>query len=132
MHPGDVQDFRYTRTLRDTFLSSSISGLQNLDNRGWVSGSGANAFVANHDTERTGDSLNYKSANNAYTLAMVFSLAHPYGTIVCRSFIYVDLLLMFVQSILSGYSFSDIDAGPPNSGSHISRVTSGQHMLMNS
>lgn len=44
--------FRYTTTIRDAFLGGGISSLQNLDNRGWVSGSGANIFVANHDTER--------------------------------------------------------------------------------
>lgn len=79
-------------------------------------------FVTNHDTERVcllflasrpifqshfplhkqnGNSLNNNSPNNAYTLAMIFSLAHPYGT----------------PSILSSYSgFTDTDAGAPNGG----------------
>lgn len=97
---GAVQEFRYTSTIKDAFQSSGISSLQNLENRGWVAGSSANVFVANHDTERGGSSLSYKSSSNTYTLAMVFSLAHSYGT----------------PSILSGYSFSDNDAGAPNSG----------------
>jgi hypothetical protein len=44
--------FRYTTTFRDAFLRDGIASLQNLDNRGWVAGSDANAFVCNHDTER--------------------------------------------------------------------------------
>ncbi|KAK7013737.1 putative glycoside hydrolase [Favolaschia claudopus] len=97
---GDVQDFRYTHALRDAFLGGGISGLQNLDNRGWVPGSQANIFVANHDTERNSDSLNFNSPSNTYILATIFSLAHPYGT----------------PTVLSSYSFSSSDQGPPNGG----------------
>lgn len=43
--------------LKDAFLNSGIAGLQTLDNRGWVSASNANVFVANHDTERVRTSL---------------------------------------------------------------------------
>jgi len=46
--------FRYTTALRDAFSGGGISSLQDLDDRGWVSGSQANVFVANHDTERVG------------------------------------------------------------------------------
>jgi len=76
--------------------------LQNLDNLGWVAGSDANAFVCNHDTERDStNSLNAYSPSNTYTLATVFSLAHPYGT----------------PSVLSSYSnFYNTDAGGPNNG----------------
>lgn len=31
---GDVQEFRYTTTLRDTFLNGSIASLRDLENRG--------------------------------------------------------------------------------------------------
>ncbi len=51
-HLSLFRRFRYTFTLKDAFLTSGISSLQVLDNRGWVAGSGANAFVSNHDTER--------------------------------------------------------------------------------
>ncbi|KAI9456014.1 glycoside hydrolase [Lactarius psammicola] len=98
---GDVQEFRYTSALKDAFLTSGISSLQDLDNRGWVAGSGANAFVSNHDTERNKASLNAYSSSNAYTLATVFSLAHPYGR----------------PTILSSYTnFYNNDAGAPNNG----------------
>ena len=40
------------------------------------------------------------SPSNAYVLASVFTLAHPYGT----------------PTVLSSYSFSNNDAGAPNGG----------------
>ncbi|KAH8986654.1 glycoside hydrolase [Lactarius hatsudake] len=96
---GDVQEFRYTSALKDAFLTSGISSLQDLDNRGWVAGSGANVFVSNHDTERNKASLNAYSPSNTYTLATVFSLAHPYG----------------IPTVLSSYiNFYNNDAGAPN------------------
>ncbi|KAK6980939.1 putative glycoside hydrolase family 13 protein [Favolaschia claudopus] len=99
---GQVQEFRYTTLVKKAFLgqNTSISALHNLEKLGWVSGSQANVFVANHDTERNGDSLNYKSPYNTYLNAMIFSLAHPYGT----------------PTILSSYSFDTTDDGGPNNG----------------
>ncbi|KAH9054852.1 hypothetical protein EDB87DRAFT_1567972, partial [Lactarius vividus] len=101
---GDVQEFRYTSAVRDAFLGldGGISSLEDLDSRGWVAGSSANAFVSNHDTERNKGSLNVYSPSNAYTLATIFSLAHPYGSRV---------------SVLSSYGiFFNTDAGAPNLG----------------
>ncbi|KAH8996004.1 glycoside hydrolase [Lactarius akahatsu] len=100
---GEVQEFRYTSALRDAFLGldGGISSLEDLDGRGWVAGSSANAFVSNHDTERNKGSLNVYSPSNAYTLASVFSLAHPYGRV----------------SVLSSYgNFFNTDAGAPSLG----------------
>ncbi|KAG7440051.1 glycoside hydrolase [Guyanagaster necrorhizus] len=97
---GDVQEFRYTSALQSSFGGGSISGLENLDDQGWISGSQANVFVADHDTERNGNSLNVNSSNNAYVIATIFSLAHPYGT----------------PTILSSYEFSSYDDGAPNGG----------------
>ncbi|QRW17454.1 alpha-amylase [Rhizoctonia solani] len=97
---GDVQEFRYTSTLRDAFQKGGISGLNGIENRGWIPSNKANVFISNHDTERTdGASLNYKSGS-IYTLAHVFMLAYPYGT----------------PTILSSYTFSDNDAGGPSNG----------------
>ncbi|KIM89391.1 carbohydrate-binding module family 20 protein [Piloderma croceum F 1598] len=103
---GSVQEFRYTNSLKDAFLGGGISSLENLDNQGWVPGTKANVFVTNHDTERVqillnGNSLNSNSPSNTYITAMIFSLAHPYGT----------------PTILSSYyGFTDTDAGAPNGG----------------
>ncbi|KAG8902233.1 hypothetical protein FRB99_004719 [Tulasnella sp. 403] len=55
---------------------------------------------SNHDTERNGNSLNYRSPNNAYTLATIFSLSFPYGT----------------PTVLSSYQFSNSDDGAPDGG----------------
>ncbi|KAG8742772.1 hypothetical protein FRC10_000939 [Ceratobasidium sp. 414] len=70
---GDVQEFRYSSTVQSAFQSDGISGLNGLENRGWISATGANVFVANHDTERNGASLSYKSGA-IYTLAHVFMM----------------------------------------------------------
>ncbi|KAJ6502915.1 glycoside hydrolase [Mycena vitilis] len=106
---GDVQEFRYTTALKNAFSGSGISSLQNLDNKGWVAGNNANVFVANHDTERNGGSLNINSPSNTYITSTIFSLAHPYGT----------------PTILSSYSFSDPNAGSPNGGAGSCSATGG-------
>ncbi|KAH9476533.1 Alpha-amylase [Psilocybe cubensis] len=106
---GEVQEFRYTTALKNAFSGGGISSLQNLDNQGWVSGSQANVFVSNHDTERNGDSLNINSPSNTYITATIFSLAHPYGR----------------PTILSSFSFSTTDDGAPNGGSGTCSATGG-------
>ncbi|KAF8528372.1 glycoside hydrolase [Hysterangium stoloniferum] len=96
---GDVQEFRYTSALQSAFSGGgSLTSLQNLDDQGWVPGISANIFVTNHDTERNGQSLKYNSPSNTYVLSTIFSLAHSYGT----------------PTILSSYTFSSADDGPPN------------------
>ncbi|KAJ7753504.1 glycoside hydrolase superfamily [Mycena metata] len=59
----------------------------------------ANFIIANQDTERSspGDSLNYLSPNNAYTLGMIFMLGFNYGT----------------PTVFSGYDFATNDIGAP-------------------
>ncbi|KAJ7230813.1 glycoside hydrolase [Mycena rebaudengoi] len=108
---GDVHEFRYTAALRDAFSGGGISSLQNLDNRGWLAGSQANVFVVNHDTERNGGALNINSPSNTYMTAMIFSLAHPYGT----------------PTILSSYSFTNTDSGAPNNNVGTCSATGGMN-----
>ena len=61
----------------------------------------SNPFLFTLNQNQNGNSLNNNSPNNAYTLAMIFSLAHPFGT----------------PTILSSYSgFTNTDAGAPNGG----------------
>ena len=51
--------------------------------------------------EQNGNSLNANSPSNTYITAMIFSLAHPYGT----------------PTILSSYyGFTNTDAGAPDGG----------------
>ena len=97
---GDVQEFRYARDLKRVFQNENLAYLKNYG-EGWgymASGQSA-VFVDNHDTERGGDTLNYKDGAD-YTLANVFMLAWPYGS----------------PDINSGYEWTDKDAGPPNGG----------------
>ncbi|KAF8704772.1 Alpha-amylase, partial [Rhizoctonia solani] len=105
---GEVQEFRYTTTLQNVFQSGEISSLKDLDSRGWIASSDANVFISNHDTERGGSSLNYKSGL-IYTLAHIFMLAYPYGT----------------PTVLSSYEFSDYDAGSPLNGTGSCTETGG-------
>ncbi|AZM45924.1 glycosidase [Streptomyces sp. WAC 06738] len=97
---GDVQEFRYGRDLKRVFENENLAYLKNFG-EGWnymPSGSSA-VFVDNHDTERNGSTLSYKSGAD-YTLANVFMLAWPYGS----------------PDVHSGYEFGNNDAGPPNNG----------------
>ncbi|MEU1402469.1 alpha-amylase family protein [Streptomyces sp. NPDC005728] len=97
---GDVQEFRYAYDLKRVFTSEKLAYLSNYgEGWGYLNSSTAGVFVDNHDTERNGSTLNYKSGAN-YTLANVFMLAYPYGA----------------PDINSGYEWSDVDAGPPNGG----------------
>ncbi|MGW7284372.1 carbohydrate-binding module family 20 domain-containing protein [Streptomyces sp. NPDC054847] len=106
---GDVQEFRYGRGLKQVFTGGSLAHLKNFG-EGWgfmESGTSA-VFVANHDTERGGDTLTYKDGAN-YTLAHVFMLAWPYGS----------------PDVHSGYEFTNHDAGPPNGGAVSSCYSDG-------
>ncbi|MCX5196928.1 alpha-amylase family glycosyl hydrolase [Streptomyces sp. NBC_00249] len=97
---GDVQEFRYARDLKRVFQGENLAYLKNFGEAwGYMPGSQAGVFVDNHDTERGGDTLNYKDGS-AYTLASVFMLAWPYGS----------------PDVHSGYEWTDRDAGPPNGG----------------
>ncbi|MGW1405226.1 carbohydrate-binding module family 20 domain-containing protein [Streptomyces sp. NPDC002403] len=97
---GDVQEFRYARGLKQVFTNENLAYLKNFgEGWGFMPSSKAAVFVDNHDTERGGDTLNYKNGAD-YTLASVFMLAWPYGS----------------PDVHSGYEWSDKDAGPPNGG----------------
>ncbi|MFJ7207432.1 carbohydrate-binding module family 20 domain-containing protein [Streptomyces sp. NPDC098789] len=97
---GDVQEFRYARDLKRVFQNENLAYLKNFgESWGYMPSGQAAVFVDNHDTERGGDTLDYK-AGATYTLANVFMLAWPYGS----------------PDVHSGYAFTDRDAGPPNGG----------------
>ncbi|MFC0597249.1 alpha-amylase family protein [Streptomyces palmae] len=97
---GDVQEFRYARDLKRVFQNENLAYLRNYgEGWGYLESGKAGVFVDNHDTERGGDTLNYKNGAD-YTLANVFMLAWPYGS----------------PDVNSGYEWSSTDAGPPNGG----------------
>uniref|UniRef100_UPI0030F48877 carbohydrate-binding module family 20 domain-containing protein n=1 Tax=Streptomyces sp. GSL17-111 TaxID=3121596 RepID=UPI0030F48877 len=97
---GDVQEFRYARDLKRMFQSERLAHLENFgESWGYMNGGQSAVFVANHDTERVGDTLTYKDGAD-YTLAHVFMLAWPYGS----------------PDVHSGYEFAAKDDGPPGGG----------------
>lgn len=97
---GDVQEFRYARGLKQVFNNENLAYLKNYgEGWGYMESGKSAVFVDNHDTERGGDTLNYKDGAN-YTLANVFMLAWPYGS----------------PDVHSGYEWSDKEAGPPGGG----------------
>ncbi|MDE9367429.1 alpha-amylase family protein [Luteipulveratus sp. YIM 133132] len=97
---GDVQEFRYAYDLKRVFTSEKLAYLNNFgEGWGYIGSGTAGVFVDNHDTERNGSTLSYKSGSS-YTLANVFVLAWPYGS----------------PDVNSGYEWSSSDAGPPLSG----------------
>lgn len=91
---GDSHEFNYARQLKSAF-GGNLASLQGIADGKLDSGK-AGVFVANHDTERNGETLTYKDGD-AYRLASIFMLAHPYGS----------------PSLYTGYTFSDKDAGAP-------------------
>ncbi|MFJ8693675.1 carbohydrate-binding module family 20 domain-containing protein [Streptomyces roseolilacinus] len=97
---GDVQEFRYARDLKRVFTGEKLAHLKNFGEAwGYMASGQSGVFVDNHDTERGGDTLNYKDGAD-YTLASVFMLAWPYGS----------------PDVHSGYEWSHKDAGAPNGG----------------
>ncbi|MEU6623639.1 carbohydrate-binding module family 20 domain-containing protein [Streptomyces litmocidini] len=95
---GDVQEFRYARDLKRVLQNEKLAYLKNFGEAwGYMPSGQSGVFVDNHDTERGGDTLNYKDGAN-YTLASVFMLAWPYGS----------------PDVHSGYEWTDKDAGAPN------------------
>ncbi len=97
---GDSHEFNYARGLKDKF-DGNISELQNIGT-GWglLNSNNAGVFVDNHDTERNGETMNYKWGAK-YKLANMFMLSYPYGS----------------PAVYTGYTFTDHDAGAPQTGS---------------
>lgn len=91
---GDSFEFDYARQLKSDF-DARIANLRFIGD-GKLTSDRAGVFVANHDTERNGETMNYKWGAK-YLLANVFMLAWPYGS----------------PSVYSGYTFTDKDAGAP-------------------
>ena len=93
---GDVHNFPYAIELRNHIFGGAES--QNLAGIGtdWGYIAEAGTFVANHDTERNGQTMNYTYGRD-YLLGEAFMLAHPYGT----------------PSSYTGYEFSSFHQSPP-------------------
>jgi pullulanase len=101
-----VTDFKYGTDLAGKFRGDFAGRLSQLrtfgDTWGLVPSDRAVVFVVNHDRERGhggGGNLTYQDGAR-YNLANVFMLAHPQG----------------YPQVMSGYHFTDGDAGPPGGG----------------
>jgi alpha-amylase len=94
---GDVTEFRYGDVVGAAFRDGALSGLNDLASRMRLPSADAIAFIDNHDTQRNGRAtLTYRSGSR-YALAEAFMLAWPYG----------------VPQVMSSFTFTDPDAGPP-------------------
>ncbi|WP_100448693.1 carbohydrate-binding module family 20 domain-containing protein [Glycomyces xiaoerkulensis] len=93
---GDVHVFDYARDLEHHIGGSGDA--QHLPDMGtdWGYTAEAGTFVANHDTERGGETLNQTHGRD-YLIAEAFMLAHPFGT----------------PSSYTGYEFDTFHEGPP-------------------
>ncbi|WP_235215599.1 carbohydrate-binding module family 20 domain-containing protein [Phaeacidiphilus oryzae] len=101
---GKVLDFQYPIFLKQAFDGSN-GGLANLQTLGstWTGvnpSADAVTFVTNHDTERNGQTLNYKDTTG-YPLATDFLLGFDYGS----------------PQVFSGFTWSSTDQSPPADGS---------------
>jgi alpha-amylase len=105
---GDVTEFRYEDVVGNAFADGNMSNLNNLAGSMALASGDAIAFVDNHDTQRNGRArLTYKSGTT-YALANAFMLAFPYGT----------------PQLMSSFSFSNPDQGPPATSSGITTAVS--------
>jgi alpha-amylase len=104
---GSILNFDYAYDLKSAFGGGSISGLNSLS--GLQPSAKSLSFVTNHDTERAGTTLTYKSGSS-YTLANYFVLAYPYGT----------------PQVYDGFDWSAGDQSPPaDSSGFVTDTTCG-------
>jgi alpha-amylase len=98
-----VTEFLYATNVAGKVSSNAIADLVTFpigQSWGMVPDNKAVVFIDNHDTERHAAPLTYKSGPKYY-LATAFMLAWPYG----------------FPKVLSGFLFTDIDAGSPSTSS---------------
>ncbi|WP_102510258.1 carbohydrate-binding module family 20 domain-containing protein [Sanguibacter massiliensis] len=95
---GDSHEFDYARDLKKHF-DGQIKNLRTIGD-GKLPSDRAGVFVDNHDTERNGETMNYKWGAK-YLLANAFMLAWPYGS----------------PSVYTGFQFTDKEAGVAGSTS---------------
>ncbi|MDR7303808.1 alpha-amylase [Haloactinomyces albus] len=101
---GDVTEFRYGRDLAKIFDHEKLAYLRTFASV--LPSEQAVVFTDNHDTQRHSDVLTHQDGRT-HELANAFMLAWTYGT----------------PRVMSSYTFSDPDAGPPADSSGITEDT---------
>lgn len=93
---GDVWEFGYARALKSYVKGEVITPAGSaIRFRDWTPSNQTVSFVSNHDTERNGETINYKDIGD-FELATALMLAEDYGQ----------------PMLYSSYAFSSKDAGP--------------------
>ena len=93
---GEVWEFDYARNMRSYFKSEVITPAASaIRFRDFTPSDKTVSFVSNHDTERNGETLNYKDSRY-FELATAMMLAENYGQ----------------PMLYSSYAFRSRDAGP--------------------
>ncbi|MEV4625426.1 carbohydrate-binding module family 20 domain-containing protein [Micromonospora sp. NPDC049523] len=103
---GDVTEFRYGDVVGTAFRDGNLANLNNLATSMRLGSADAVAFVDNHDTQRNGRAKLTYHNGSSYALAEAFMIAWPYG----------------VPQVMSSFTFTDPEAGPPASGGTTSAV----------
>ncbi|GAB3992508.1 carbohydrate-binding module family 20 domain-containing protein [Glycomyces albus] len=106
---GDVHNFPYAIELKNHINGGAESQYLTGIGTDWDYIAEAGTFVANHDTERNGQTMN-QTYGRDYLLGEAFMLAHSYGT----------------PSSYTGYSYSSSHEGPPlNADGSVADVNCG-------
>ncbi|KAF8714607.1 Alpha-amylase, partial [Rhizoctonia solani] len=100
---GDVQEFRYPETLKAAFTSDGIAGLRGIENRGWLPSNSANVFVTNHDQERGGSALTYKSGPIPMAPQLFFPATN--SMIAMRELLMVRMVAAMTPGVLTAGTF---------------------------
>ncbi|KAK7482695.1 hypothetical protein BaRGS_00026104, partial [Batillaria attramentaria] len=117
LETGRVTNFKFGLELARVFRrQNAMKWLSNFG-EGWGMWSGNDVvnFIDNHDNQRGhgggGDVLTHNDAR-IYKMATAYMLAHPYG----------------FPRVMSSYSFSNSDQGPPNTNGNIDHVITNSDM----
>jgi len=104
---GSVTEFKYSAKIGEQFKVGQLKNLSTFgESWGFMSSAKAVVFTDNHDNQRGhgagGANILTHKDGSLYTLSNVFLLGWPYG----------------YPQVMSSYSFSNTDAGPPGSAVH--------------
>ena len=104
---GDVWEFDYARNMRSYFKGGVITPAASaIRFRDFTPSNQTVSFVSNHDTERNGQTLNYRDARY-FEFATAMMLAEDYGQ----------------PMLYSSFAFDDYDLGPRQTGDVVDAIS---------